>query len=178
MVEVKRRPLQLRAFGATVLLALVALGPQAGRAAAAQPCWKQVLNDWYDGTIDARYPIPCYGQAIEHLPFDTRLYSTAETDIRSAMYDTMRMRGVAAREPMNGEDRRLVSTTARSLEGRSSGVTEQAAATATTADPAKPPLTLLLGAGFAMLLIAFGTVRLLIAKRHALRLRGLPWRRG
>ena len=28
-------------------------------AAAPPPCWKTLLNDWYDGSIDYVYPIPC-----------------------------------------------------------------------------------------------------------------------
>ncbi len=176
-----RRPSLLCALGALLVAAAVTtVGPPSALAAGG-PCWKQVLDDWYDGKIDARYPIPCYGKAIEHLPFDTRLYSTAETDIRSAMYDTMRARGLAVREPSNGEDRRLVGKTDRRLQDTSGVLADTATRTAATADATKPPLTLVLGAAFAMLLIAFGTLRLLIARRHTLRLLlkgGGPWRRG
>ena len=45
--------------------------------AAAAPCWKLLITDWYDGTIDKAYPIPCYQQAIDHLPTDAQLYSSA-----------------------------------------------------------------------------------------------------
>ena len=41
------------------------------------PCWKLLLNDWYDGTINKIYPIPCYQQAINHLPADLRIYGSA-----------------------------------------------------------------------------------------------------
>jgi hypothetical protein len=85
------------------------------------------------------------------------------------------------REPSNGEDRRLVGKTDRRLQDTSGVLADTATRTAATADATKPPLTLILGAAFAMLLIAFGTVRLLIARRHTLRLLlkgGGPWRRG
>jgi hypothetical protein len=48
------------------------------------PCWKTLLNDWYDGHIDKTYAIPCYQQAINHLPTDVSVYSSARDDIRAA----------------------------------------------------------------------------------------------
>ena len=66
------------------LLLLALAGP--GTAAAAKPpCWKTLINDWYDTTIDGTYPIPCYQQAIDHLPTDAQLYSSAKDDILRAM---------------------------------------------------------------------------------------------
>jgi hypothetical protein len=56
----------------------------AAGATAAVPCWKRLLNDWYDGTINNRYPIPCYQQAISHLPPDLRIYGSARDDILAA----------------------------------------------------------------------------------------------
>jgi hypothetical protein len=65
--------------------AAVPLGAHAaGRATTAAPCWKRLLNDWYDGTINNRYPIPCYQQAISHLPPDLRIYGSARDDILAA----------------------------------------------------------------------------------------------
>ena len=54
-------------------------------AAAPPPCWKTLLNDWYDGHIDHTYPIPCYHQAIAHLPRDVQNYSSAKDDILRAL---------------------------------------------------------------------------------------------
>ena len=48
------------------------------------PCWKQLLNDWYDGTINNIYPLHCYGEAIKHLPLDVQVYSSAKEDILAA----------------------------------------------------------------------------------------------
>jgi cobalamin biosynthesis Mg chelatase CobN len=59
----------------------------AARSAAAAdtvPCWKRLLNDWYDGTINKVYPIPCYQQAIKHLPPETEIYGSAKEDIQRA----------------------------------------------------------------------------------------------
>ena len=54
-------------------------------AAAPPPCWKTLLNDWYDGHIDHTYPVPCYHQAIAHLPRDVQNYSSAKDDILRAL---------------------------------------------------------------------------------------------
>jgi Alphavirus glycoprotein J len=54
-------------------------------AAAPPPCWKTLLNDWYDGHIDHTYPLPCYHQAIAHLPRDVQNYSSAKDDILRAL---------------------------------------------------------------------------------------------
>jgi hypothetical protein len=65
--------------------ALVASAAHAPRAAAATPCWKVLLNDWYDGRIDHIYPVHCYREAISHLPSDVSTYSSAHDDILRAL---------------------------------------------------------------------------------------------
>jgi Alphavirus glycoprotein J len=54
-------------------------------AAAGAPCWKTLLNDWYDGRIDNTYPIHCYRDALHHLPKDVDEYSSAREDITRAL---------------------------------------------------------------------------------------------
>lgn len=71
--------LVLGALAGTTLL------PSAPAAAAATPCWKTLLNDWYDGRIDHTYPLSCYHQAIAHLPTDVQTYSSAKDDIARAL---------------------------------------------------------------------------------------------
>jgi hypothetical protein len=69
-------------MAAAVVVPFLALSP----AAAAQvPCWKRLLNDWYDGQIENTYEIPCYRQAIDHLPTDVEQYSSARDDITRAL---------------------------------------------------------------------------------------------
>ncbi len=67
------------------LLALAGLLATSGVASAKAPCWKLLINDWYDGHIDSVYPIHCYRDAIKHLPPDVETYSSAADDIRQAM---------------------------------------------------------------------------------------------
>ena len=54
-------------------------------AAAVTPCWKTLLNDWYDGRIDNTYPLHCYSDALKHLPADVQTYSSAHDDILRAL---------------------------------------------------------------------------------------------
>ena len=54
-------------------------------AQAASPCWKPLLNDWYDGRIDQTYPVHCYREALKHLPADVQTYSSAHDDILRAL---------------------------------------------------------------------------------------------
>jgi hypothetical protein len=44
-----------------------------------------VVTDWSDGRIDGTYPVHCYHEALQRLPEDVRLYSSAEDDIRHAL---------------------------------------------------------------------------------------------
>jgi hypothetical protein len=70
----------------------VALGAGSATAATGQkrttqgtPCWKVLINDWYDGRIDGIYAIYCYRDALKHLPADVDTYSSARDDIRQAL---------------------------------------------------------------------------------------------
>jgi hypothetical protein len=68
-----------------VALAALLVGSTAPTGGAETPCWKQLINDWYDGRIDDTYPIPCYREAIKHLPTDAQTYSSAAEDIGEAL---------------------------------------------------------------------------------------------
>jgi hypothetical protein len=70
-----------------LLAVLVAASVGVGSAAAKStpPCWKTLINDWYDGRIDGTYPIHCYRDALKHLPTDVETYSSARDDIRQAL---------------------------------------------------------------------------------------------
>lgn len=72
---------------AVALLALSLVAAVAHPAAAATPCWKVLLNDWYDGRIDHTYPVACYDAALHHLPTDVQEYSSAHEDIERALLD-------------------------------------------------------------------------------------------
>jgi hypothetical protein len=105
-------PLRIAFTTAAATLALLALG--AAPASAAKPCWYQVQNDWYrhGGQIQGTYPVHCYVEAIQKLPEDSKLYSSAPDDIRRAMLLAIRVErgggpsgpapGVSASGPTGG----------------------------------------------------------------------------
>jgi hypothetical protein len=83
----------------TFLFLLVAMvvggGATATPADAATPCWKRLINDWYDGRIDRTYPASCYRAAIKNLPEDVDAYSTAREDLERALLSAARRKGSA-----------------------------------------------------------------------------------
>jgi len=79
------RPRVLKPLLVVICAGLVlAFGTTTTPASAAVPCWKALINDWFDGHIDHIYPVACYRQAIAHLPQDVRSYSSAKDDIERA----------------------------------------------------------------------------------------------
>jgi len=75
----------LKALAGAALVAGLLAVASAQPAAAATPCWKTLLNDWYDGRIDNVYPVHCYQDTLKHLPPDVSVYSSARDDILRAL---------------------------------------------------------------------------------------------
>jgi hypothetical protein len=85
----------VRSFLVVIVAALaVAVGAAAPDAATAKtsstPCWKALINDWFDGKIDHVYPQWCYQAALGHLPKDVEYYSDAKDAITRAMLQAKR----------------------------------------------------------------------------------------
>ena len=93
-----------------VVGATVAVSP--APAAAASPCWKKVVDDWFDGHIEGIYAPHCYRQALRHLPADARAYTTAAGDIERAMLASIRARRPAPPKAAGSES----TTRSRSLQ--------------------------------------------------------------
>ena len=98
----------LRALSALIAVlasAFVALS-LTGTAAAATPCGKKVLADWFDnGRIDRLYPPHCYEEAIDAIPPDIGPYSDAEDVITRALQSSLRGKlAPGGRDPTPGDD--------------------------------------------------------------------------
>ena len=83
-----------------LLILLVVLATLAGAATSAEaaaaankPCWKRLINDWFDGRIDNAYPVKCYREAIKNLPDDVESYSDARREIQRALLSAIRKSG-------------------------------------------------------------------------------------
>jgi len=135
-----------------VLLTAVLLAP--GRAAAATPCWKQIVNDWSaDGSIDKTYPVNCYRDALKNLPEDVRDYTSLGDDIQSAL-----QAAVSSRAPA----RQLAGAGGRALQSRD-------VSSLGPSNRDSIPLPLLVLAGLASLLLAAGAAGALTRRLEARR---------
>ena len=165
---------------AIVATALVAAVLHASPAAAATPCWKLLLNDWYDGRIDHTYAVHCYQDALHHLPADVQTYSSAHDDILRALQSAEALQKRAGHKM--GPNSLVVPPKIKPSKpgkGGKGGTTTSAVATdgrkpgkglGGIADQLNPssasslPLPLLVLGGLALLLVAAGGAGL-VAKR-------------
>jgi hypothetical protein len=118
---------------------LVTLAPAEARAVT--PCWKQLINDWYDTTIDRSYPIPCYRQAIDHLPTDAQLYSSAKDDILRAMQRQIALEKQATQPTTTEAPPTTTTAAATTTEATSTEATAPPPEPTTTEEAAVPPTT-------------------------------------
>jgi hypothetical protein len=71
------------------MLLVVALA-QGGPSAAAQPCWRDVIDEWTKKQrVSTTYPIECYNKALENLPNDIEDYTDAADQIAQARQDAL-----------------------------------------------------------------------------------------
>jgi hypothetical protein len=149
-------------------------------AAAASPCWKVLLNDWYDGRIDRTYPVHCYQDALKHLPADVQTYSSAHDDIQRALQSAeakIRKGGgtVSANSEVpppastetsgQGDNTGSTTTTTAGSPGKTTpGGLSGAAQDLNPSSASSVPLPLIILGGLALLLVAAGAAGL-IAKR-------------
>jgi hypothetical protein len=91
-----------------------ALGVTPAMAKSKPPCWKVLINDWYDGRIDGIYPIHCYREALQHLPADVETYSSARDDIKQALQKRIT-------ESHNGGGKNTTTTTTTTGSGSKGG---------------------------------------------------------
>jgi hypothetical protein len=175
--------LKLFARAALVAAALFAAVVHAAPAAAATPCWKLLLNDWYDGRIDHTYAVHCYQDALHHLPADVQTYSSAHDDILRALQSAIAKQKQAGKTVQpNSPVAPQTSTTVTTTE-TGTGTTGSTTTTIAVVPGRKPdkglggvaeqlnpssstslPLPLLVLGGLALLLVAAGAAGL-AAKR-------------
>jgi hypothetical protein len=168
-----------KALFTITLLSVALLAAAARPAAAATPCWKALLNDWYDGRIDQTYASHCYTEAIAHLPRDVQTYSSAKEDILRAL-QSAKARARKAGQPVN-QNTLIVPPPAPPATG-GTGTTETTGTTpastdadrrkglAHVADKLNPggasslPVPLLVLGGLALLLVGGGGAGLVVKR--------------
>jgi hypothetical protein len=138
---------------------VLALGV-ASPAAAAKPCYRQLIDDWFDGRIDKTYPPECYTQALKHLPRDVDIYSSAPDDIRRAQLAALQKRdnidppSSQPGNPVRQTESNGPTTQTAKKEEQQKGLVLKALEFFGPSDAASIPLPLLILAGVAFLLLA------------------------
>jgi hypothetical protein len=182
-------PLKLLVRVTIVAAALFAAVAHASPASAATPCWKTLLNDWYDGRIDHTYAVHCYQDALHHLPADVQTYSSAHDDILRALQSAV-SREKKAGQKVNSNSL-VPPSTVKPSKGSKGGTTTTGSTPGSTTTTAtipgrKPdkglggvaeqlnpssasslPLPLLVLGGLAILLVAAGGAGLLAKRMQA-----------
>ena len=85
MIHSPRNIVKVLLLAVFVFASVASFGVGTAAAKSKPPCWKTLINDWYDGRIDGTYPVHCYRDALKHLPTDVETYSSARDDIRQAL---------------------------------------------------------------------------------------------
>ncbi len=168
-------PLRLLALALALTGALALTTP--GTATAAKPCWKQILDDWFeDERIDSSYSQACYREADKNMYQDLRDYSDLPAEIARA-----RMRDLRDERTDTGEDTRELANAgpvdARNdgnSGGSSGGPIDKVLGALGPNSADSAPIPLLVLAGLALLLIAAGAAGLLSRKLGARRARLTP----
>lgn len=175
---IRLTPLRLLALALT-LTGVIALTTPAA-ATAAKPCWKQIVDDWYDNErIDGSYTQACYREADKNIPQDLRDYSDLPGEIARARLRDLR----DERTDTGGNPRTLASSgpvDARNDNDDGPGSNSGDGAIGSALDALGPdsadsaPIPLLILAGLALLLVAAGAAGLLSRRLQARRGRSVP----
>jgi hypothetical protein len=94
---------------ATLATALLTAAVLALPVQAESGCAARVMSDWRDGRISHSYPVDCYREALQSLPEDLRIYSSAASDITRALQARVRTVEPEAAAPKTSTSRGGVS---------------------------------------------------------------------
>ena len=142
----------VRIVGLALLLAAFAL-LSASQASAAKttPCWKKVVEDWYDdSTIDGVYERHCYRNALNNVGEDVKVYSSFEEDIKAALQRVSR-----------ADVRELSGVGGSGNDGPQQGLFNDAFGKTNPRNADSMPVPLMILGGLALLLVAAGAAGLL-----------------
>jgi hypothetical protein len=133
----------------------------AAPARAASGCAAAVIQAWHNGRLDASYPPSCYREALQELPEDIRIYSSAQDDINRALIASLAKKSTARATPagaVKGIVRKFAA--ARST----SSVRRQAAEAAADPSASAVPLTVLIASAGALALVVAASISV-VARR-------------
>jgi hypothetical protein len=145
----------LKRFVALAALSIAVVAAACSTATAAKtPCWKTLINDWYDGRIDNIYAVQCYRDALTHLPQDVSTYSSARDDINHALQQRILLGPNGGGKKGGGGGTSPPSTSGRN---GGTGPVNEAIGSLGPKDATSVPIPLIVLAGVAFLLLAAGS---------------------
>jgi hypothetical protein len=146
-----------------LLVVCVAPAASAAPKGSSAPCWKLLLNEWYGGRITTIYPLHCYTQAIDHLPADIAVYSSAKQDIQAAEQAAANHRSAP---PESTQPPKLATGTTDASPPKKKGGLIGFLDDITPGNPQSFPLPLLILGALAILLVIAGGAGMLWQRRH------------
>jgi hypothetical protein len=160
----------------TLAVAILVALSLSGSAAAATPCGKKILADWYDnGRIDKLYPLHCYEEAVDAIPKDIEDYVDARDVIERALQAAVGGHlAPGGKDPTPGDSN---GKGGRGIDGGSPGGTAgdgddgpggpTAAPPVDTSNPSSVPIPLVVLGGMSLALLAAGGLGYYSRRRHA-----------
>jgi hypothetical protein len=152
-------------FSTTLLVTAVAATSAllATPARAATDCGNAVVEAWDNGRLDSSFAPACYRKALQELPEDIRIYSSAQDDINRALIASLARRNAAQKTTQTGAVKGIV----RKLSSTNSppkSVRQEAAAAAADPSAGAVPLTVLISGVGALFLVGSAAISV-VARR-------------
>jgi hypothetical protein len=158
----------VRTVAITAALLVVLLGAGASPAAAKTPCWKKVIQDWYDnGRLDGNYSPSCLSEARKHLPEDVRTYGSFDDVLQRERQQAVRR--LASTRPPASTSREPQAEREPEAAEPTRGLFKKAFDKTSPRSADSLPLPLLFLAGLALLLITAGATGLVSRRVRARR---------
>jgi hypothetical protein len=151
-----------RSLLAVLVTSAVAAAASFAAPAEASDCGQAVLKAWDEGRLDSSFAPECYRKALQELPEDIRIYSSAQDDINRALIASVARHSTVRRTTRAGAVKGIV----RRLSSAAPSKTVRERAVAAAADPNANtvPLTVLISAAGAVVLVGAAAVSV-IARR-------------
>src|SRR5262245_7798905 len=151
-----------RSLIAVLATALVGTAASFVAPAEASDCGSAVLKAWDEGHLDSSFAPACYRKALQELPEDIRIYSSAQDDINRALIASVARHSTVRRTTQAGAVKGIVRTLAGTAPPKT--VRERAVAAAADPNANTVPLTVVISAAGAVVLVGAAAISV-VARR-------------
>jgi hypothetical protein len=147
-----------RSLIAVLATALVGAAASFVSPAEASDCGNSVLKAWDEGRLDSSFAPACYRKALQELPEDIRIYSSAQDDINRALIASVARQSRIRRTTQEGAVKGIVRT------APTKAARERAGAAAADPNANTVPLTVVISAAGAVVLVGAAAISV-VARR-------------